>query len=285
MLARFVCPASRLGGLAPHVDELFQTGPALRLTLLGRGGDTSEQFLERLQSDLRDMAEFRALHPERTAIETFEVRLPGDLSTDGDVVQLMNSVSELWVSHGVGGLPVFFEPARTVDWQSTWSSIIRGLAQHGTSSGGNSDAQGMLWRGGFKLRCGGVDAAAVPTVEQVASAIWWARSARVPMKFTAGLHHPLRHHDEALHADVHGFINVFTAGVLAGADHVNEEHLRRILESKDAASFEFSADSMAWRGIRVTCREIAEARRLGVTSFGSCSFDEPREDLRRLGLL
>jgi hypothetical protein len=35
----------------------------------------------------------------------------------------------------------------------------------------------------------------------------------------------------------------------------------------------------------VTLREIDEARRQFIKSFGSCSFDEPVEDLRALGLM
>ena len=40
-----------------------------------------------------------------------------------------------------------------------------------------------------------------------------------------------------------------------------------------------------WRGQEATQREIVSARRDFATSFGSCSFEEPVEDLKSLGLL
>jgi hypothetical protein len=41
---------------------------------------------------------------------------------------------------------------------------------------------------------------------------------------------------------------------------------------------------LSWRDWRVPTDQIA-AHRTFITSFGSCSFDEPREDLRALHLL
>ncbi len=281
MLGRFLCPVSRLGELAPYVAELFGAGPILRLSVLGRGGQTRERFLEGTRIDLKDLAEFCEHQNERTVIEAFELRLPGDLKEEGEVLRLLDTVSEQWGEQGVSlavGGPTFYESASAAtDRRSTWSAIISGIAR--------SNESRTAAAAGFKLRCGGSEAATIPSVEQVAEAISLTHAARVPMKFTAGLHHPLRHYNEAMHADMHGFINVFTAGAVADSRDVNEEQLCEILGSKDVESFEFQADALSWRGIRITCDEMASARRQAVTSFGSCSFDEARGDLRNLGLL
>lgn len=285
MLGRFVCPASRLGELAPYVDELFSVGPALRLSVLGRGAATCEEFLEGMQSDLKDMAEFRAHTDERTAIESFEARLPGEPSKESEVAELLDAVSDLWGASRTGRLSAFYEPPPTTDWRLDWSAIIRGIAQHGAAADGGRDARKASELTGFKLRCGGPDPSAYLSVEQMASAICWARAAHVPVKFTAGLHHPLRHYDKEAGADMHGFINVFAAGILAASGNVDEAQVCRILESEDVESFEFTADAMSWKGNRISCDGIARARRNAITSFGSCSFDEPRQGLRSLGLL
>ena len=279
MLGRFVCPASRLKELVPYVDELFSTERTLRLSLLGRGGETSEQFLKGMKSDLDDISEFCARTDARRAVEAFEVRLPDDASDEGGVCQLLDSVAKMSDAHQTDRLPIFYEPPCETEWRSAWPAIMRGIAQHGGGARSNSALAG------FKLRCGGADATAYPSIEQLASAIAWAQAARVPMKFTAGLHHPLRHYNEDAHTDMHGFINVFTAGTLATSDGVNQEQIRAILASQDVESFEFTEDAIAWKGIRISCDTLAKARRSAVTSFGSCSFDEPLEDLRRLGLL
>ncbi len=285
MLGRLICPASRLGELQPYVEGLFNAGPVLRLSILARGGQTCEQFLEGVQSDLKDMAEFCARTDERTSIEAFEARLPGGLSNEDEVLGLLGTVSDLWSAQRMGRVPTFYEPPPETDRRSTWAAIIRGIAQHEVASGGTGDAQNTLKRVGFKLRCGGTDASSYPSVEQVASAIWGAHTAQVPMKFTAGLHQPLRHHNDKAQADTHGFLNVFAAGVLATSDNVNQEHVRDILASEDAESFDFKPEAMSWKGIEISRDAIAKARRQAVTSFGSCSFDDPREGLRALGLV
>ena len=138
---------------------------------------------------------------------------------------------------------------------------------------------------GFKLRTGGVEAAAFPPVERIARCIIDCRAQRLPIKFTAGLHHPIRHFNSSVNTKMHGFINVFVAGVLAHALQLAEEQLIPILNDEDPASFRFDDDGLHYKEYRATTRQIEDARRQLVISFGSCSFDEPREDLRSLGWL
>ena len=105
------------------------------------------------------------------------------------------------------------------------------------------------------------------------------------MKFTAGLHHPLRRFDESVGTTMHGFVNVFGAGILAHAQRLSEDQIRAIVEDENPGSFDFTKDDFRWKDFRATTEEIADARRQAVISFGSCSFDEPREELRKLGWL
>jgi hypothetical protein len=135
------------------------------------------------------------------------------------------------------------------------------------------------------LRCGGLDAKAFPTAEQVAFVIATCRDAGVPLKFTAGLHHPLRHFDADLQTHMHGFLNVFGAGVLAHARELDEETIQAIIEDEDPHHFVFEEARFRWKDHSATLEEIVAARKYAVLSFGSCSFDEPLADLRQLGLL
>ena len=138
---------------------------------------------------------------------------------------------------------------------------------------------------GLKLRTGGSDAAAIPTGMQVASALSACRDAGIPLKLTAGLHQPLRHSDAALHADLHGFLNVLVAGVLKYARGVDEATTGEVLEERSPEAFTFSDASLRWRDLEAAFDEIDEARTEFMLSFASCSFDEPRETLRKLKLL
>jgi hypothetical protein len=58
----------------------------------------------------------------------------------------------------------------------------------------------------------------------------------------------------------------------------------KMLDDEMPSSFSFDEDFFSWREWRVATYRINEHRKV-VTSFGSCSFDEPREDLRALDLL
>jgi hypothetical protein len=139
-------------------------------------------------------------------------------------------------------------------------------------------------RFGYKLRTGGVTADAFPTAVQIAEALLAATQHHVPIKFTAGLHHPLRQFRDEVVTKMHGFLNVLGAAVLASEHHWDEGEMVQMLEDERAASFSFEETVFGWREWEMTAERI-NARRKYVTSFGSCSFDEPREDLRALNLL
>jgi hypothetical protein len=83
---------------------------------------------------------------------------------------------------------------------------------------------------------------------------------------------------------MHGFLNVLGAAVLAAEHEWDDQQTSTMLEDENAASFSFSDDSFAWQEWKIATDQI-KARRDFVVSFGSCSFDEPREDLRALNLL
>lgn len=166
------------------------------------------------------------------------------------------------------------EPA----WRNILGFCVAGLAR--------SNIVDQLHRkAGLKFRTGGVDASAVPTSAELAAVICACRNGGVFWKATAGLHHPFRHRDEALGADVHGFINVLGAAVLADVHRLDESQTQAILDDSDPEHFRFSDDALAWREWSVTTDQIGVARQRSLQSFGSCSFDDPRTDLRTLGLL
>jgi hypothetical protein len=138
-----------------------------------------------------------------------------------------------------------------------------------------------------KLRTGGVTPEAIPSVESVASYIIAGAERRLSFKATAGLHHPVRkvhrltYEPEATSAMMHGFINVFLAAAFAWH---GERQIQRILAETDPAAFRFD-EKAHWRELSLSSDEVAEARSSFAHSFGSCSFEEPIEDLRALGWL
>jgi hypothetical protein len=284
MLGRFVCNAARLHELAPFHDELFAHGPPFSFSVLGRGGSTTPEFLAGLRDDLRDIAGFRERHGVHISADVLEVRLPADiLGQQQAAASLFAQSAELTEEHGPPSLKPFFECPLRGNWRAEMESILAALAE---------DARLALrlhrhryHHAGFKLRCGGAEPSAFPAPQQVAAVLVAARNHGVPLKLTAGLHHPIRRFDPGVQASMHGFLNVLVAAVLGATHHLGEDVLTRILECEDAKLFTFENSWLRWQGLSADEGEIGACRHGVVQSFGSCSFDEPRDDLRSLHLL
>jgi hypothetical protein len=285
MLGRFVCPAALLAQLAPYQDELFDPAPPFVFSALGRGGQEVSDFLTGLRADLEAIAQFRDRHGGAVTVDVLELRLPADVqrSHELDALRaLLGAVADLIEPLGPPSLTPYYEMAAGPEWPTALSAVRHILASDHRSA---SRHRQRCRPGGVKVRCGGLEASAFPSPEQVAFALTACRDAAVPFKATAGLHHPLRRFDRRVKATMHGFLNVFGAGVLAHARGLSEDEVTRILADKTANHFVFDDARFSWNDIHATIAEISAARHEGVISFGSCSFDEPRDDLRALGLL
>lgn len=138
---------------------------------------------------------------------------------------------------------------------------------------------------GAKVRAGGLTPDDVPDVCDLARFIAACATANIPFKATAGLHHPLCNLDQAVGAKMYGFLNVFTAACLLREGKVDEQSIIELLQDESITAFTYSDDELAWRDNKITTEQITNARNQFAVSFGSCSFDEPRDDLRSLKLL
>ena len=141
-----------------------------------------------------------------------------------------------------------------------------------------------------KVRTGGETADKFPSPESVLDFMRLCAAANVPFKATAGLHHPLR----SLHrftyqplspsGVMHGFLNIFLAAAFLRAG-MEPSVAVLLLKEESAQAFHFDLEGAIWRDHRLTVGDIATARQGFSTSFGSCSFTEPIDDLRTLHLL
>lgn len=142
-----------------------------------------------------------------------------------------------------------------------------------------------------KIRCGGVRADMIPPGAAIAGFIHACARSDVPFKATAGLHHavrgehPLTYEPNAPRGVMHGFLNVFLAAALVRAVGIDEATTARVLEEKDAAAFTFDDEKCAWRGVPLDLIALSRVRETFALSYGSCSFEEPVEDLERLELV
>jgi hypothetical protein len=137
---------------------------------------------------------------------------------------------------------------------------------------------------GFKARLGGIHPEDTPSVPQTARFITECSSLDVPFKFTAGLHHPLRHHDPILGGWRHGFLNVVCASLSAVAGEASAKDVERILDMQGAGGFAFGDERMVIGSESFSIEEL-EVFADYCHGIGSCSIMEPYEGLVRLGLV
>jgi hypothetical protein len=256
MLGRLIVPAGRLDefereaeGLLPNETE----AEPWRLSVLVAAADDPQ-----LEADILRVCAFNETHNAAArGLATIRVLELRGVSADA-VESALNLVPD--------ELFPFFELSAEIDPRG----LIAALA--------GSDA-------GAKIRTGGLEPLAVPKPEHLARFIAACSAAGLPFKATAGLHHPLRHHAGTLGTKEFGFLNVFVAAVLADKAGFGEQELAAVLREESADAFAFHDDELRYRDHAVPTEQVAETRAKLAIAFGSCSFAEPRDDLRTMKLL
>ena len=261
MLGAFILPVAEFDAAARSLQ--FDEEHLLRISALGPRTDNADAFLQTLFAVTESIGAFSKTCGPAVSIEQLEMPLPAEV--DADFLKKMRSVV------AYSKLNAFWEgPAKAA------RRTIELIAENNAASPGR--------KFGFKLRTGGVTAEAFPSSSEISAALVAATKQRVPIKFTAGLHHPVRLFHESVQTKMHGFLNVLGAGVLAAEHAWSEKQAAEMLEDESPASFAFNDEFFSWHDWKISTERILELRKL-VTSLGSCSFDEPREDLRALKLL
>jgi hypothetical protein len=266
---RFVAPASRLDELAATrspADGPLDLSVVLDSGASGAKGDTVRADLHRIDR----LAELGGV-----SVSSLEARLP-NVTLDGAAMQRI--VADIVERYPSAEIAFWYESAYDAGWKATPESWLTVLSNARAAAPPNVTI-------GAKVRCGGAAAGATPSVDDLAAFLVAAHAHDVPWKATAGLHHPVRgEHAAGGGAVPHGFLNVFFAGAALHAGALEAARVAEVLAETDPHAFVIDPVHAAWRDVRLEPEQIAAARARCV-AFGSCSFDEPVNDLRELGIL
>lgn len=260
MLDRFVLPASRLSELVNFLTDFSQesnsTKPFALSVILSKNWATE---LEQLQP-------FTAgFYPNQ------KLSQPIALSTL-EVAPLSPSEIQKVYSHLPDQVTSFFE----IPFDAELDSYLQVLQQIGAAA---------------KLRTGGITPEAFPNSTQLCERILAFAEAKIPFKATAGLHHPLRgnhrltYQPDSASTTMHGFLNVAILSAFAHQQTLTHDEGIAILEETSIAPFQFTDTEIRWRDRSLSLDEISRSRQQFFRSFGSCSFQEPIDDLHSLNLL
>jgi hypothetical protein len=248
-LGRFIVPAARL-------DEFESVLPPARS---GAGWHISALLGADVTTDMAAITAFNSRHTGRAQIDSVETKA----TTVEEVANVRRTIPD--------SVLAYFEIPYAEDPRKLLAAIHTGRAR-------------------AKIRTGGVTAEAFPKAEQIARFILRCFEAEVPFKATAGLHHPIRcihpltYATDAPTGTMHGFLNVFMAAGFALAG-MPEPMLVELLHEDSPEAFRFDANGANWRHHRLDQTLLLECRGSLGMSFGSCSFEEPMDDLHAMNLL
>ena len=290
MLSRFIIHTSKLDELDEFLPLFKDVGP-LRLSVLGGGGNSDDEYLNKIDQNITNINDYREKHGNKIEIDVIECKMPSNSPSKSTMEKATASLNRNGLTHyhEFAELPPVGMNYSTEIDDSSWDKDITPTVK----------LISKLDNAGIKLRCGGIVKEAFPSVEQVAAMIQTCVIIGVPMKFTAGLHHPIRHFADEYDEYMHGFINTFGAGVFATTfpkpKNSQEKYrmfilLSHMIDDQNAENFSFTNDSMTWKvgddrdtKFEIDAETIENARKNGMISYGSCSFQEPIDDLTQLG--
>lgn len=248
MLGRFILPISRLAEFEAVAAD-YSPEAELNISAISDGV---------LDQDLHQIADFNARNFLRYLIDSIEVKT----SDSTEIAQISAKTPEMM------NLYIEIPLDSSVEY-------VEQLAAFGRRA---------------KIRTGGIKEEMFPEVEQISKFLEACTQYNVPFKATAGLHHPIRavhnltYEPASARCKMHGFLNLFIAAIFCKNGYTVDE-VNSILLDEDSRNFRFTDDSAYWREHEVEAYRILELRQKFCTSFGSCSFDEPLEDLKALGVL
>lgn len=273
MLGKFIIPAKKLSSLGELLNSM-SVESNIPLSVLGSGGSNISEFREHFEEDLKLTGNFFSSFGSRVSFEALEVRLPSECfnyENNNELLDLMLHISVKLESMHKKEIPVFFEVNLSENYEQEIIRTVETIAS-------------IKKNCGYKLRTGGIEPSAFPEPEVIAFAIMTCCEYNVPMKCTAGLHHPIRHYNNEVNSVMHGFMNVFAAGILAYTSGLDEQEIIEVLTDEDPYEFIFNENGFIWNETEITNSEIASAREKFMLSYGSCSFNEPVDDLKTMEL-
>ena len=119
------------------------------------------------------------------------------------------------------------------------------------------------------------------SADRLASVIIATADAGLPLKVTGGLHHPIV--EQARYGFPMGFLNVASAVMLRRAlgERFSFTSIVELLTNEDAHAFEFG-NTLQFKKFNISAAELRHSKSLAPFTIGSCSLNEPDQDLSRL---
>ncbi len=253
MLGRFVVTAARLAEFYESARDFISRddGNEWRVSVVGG---------QNIYDAVRQIEDFNVSSGPGVVCDALEIKA----STPALIESAARSIPD--------NLTVYYELAT----DDTMPDLIAAIADTGQCA---------------KIRTGGITPEAFPRSTDIIRFVRTCLAANVPFKATAGLHHPIRcfkpltYESDSPTGTMHGFLNLFLMTGFAREGY-RLSFLEDVMEEEFNEVFRFEDQAAVWRDdFNLNIWQLEALRQKGIHSFGSCSFDEPVAELRKLGVL
>lgn len=274
MMSRLILPLGRINDLPDMITG--KTDKEILVSVLGSRSEDLEGFLESIETVKNKSAHFNQMNSGKSKIDSTEIFFPADAiqaifsdteNSKSRLIAILNEVEDNY--------EFFFE----IPWQNGNQDLFNQIAEFLTSLENQFENVSL----NLKLRTGGVTKDDFPSPAILAEFIHACAINGVKWKATAGLHHPIRSFRDEVGTEMHGFLNLLAASIAADNGE-DVSVLISILNSTDPSEFKLDDEILVYPGGEAGIKKVSSIREKGFLSFGSCSFDEPREDLRDLNI-
>ncbi len=253
MLGRFVLSVAQLPEFIENAGEFISRDSKSGWRLSVLAGEDINDTVRRVES-------FNAKYAPGVLIDSLEVRANTTSKIENTSILLPPEIT------------AYFE----LGLEENFTEMIAQLALNGQRA---------------KIRTGGVTPDAFPATSDIIRFVRACLGGNVPFKATAGLHHPIKcfrpltYEANSVKGTMHGFLNLFMMTGFAREGY-RTSLLEDVMEDEFDEVFQFEPQSVRWRDdYQLNIWQIEALRSRGVQSFGSCSFDEPVNDLQKMGIL
>lgn len=274
LMAKMALPLADLKKINPRLlAESGADGSAWLFTALGTPAPSASELGRQVEWDVRELLHCNQKGRNasiRFSIISYETKLPADLvsaATADEAYPQLKTVLDRFAHLTSGAVDLFFE----LGWDGDWKRSLRVISTS-LSDWADNQGHGDLVPG-IKIRTGGKY---VPTPAEVSEVVVACTGGGLRFKATQGLHHALTRKGAL------GFINVFGALTLSqvlGGESFGRDEVEACLASTSADDFHFEDKRFGWRDFEIDIEAIEAARARHGGTFGSCSLEEPDQEL------
>ena len=147
MLSRFIIHTSKLDELDEFLPLFEDIGP-LRLSVLGGGGNSDDEYLNKIDQNITNINDYREKHGNKIEIDVIECKMPTNSPAKSTMEKATTSLNKNGLTHyhEFAELPYVGINYSTEQDESSWEQDITPTVK----------LISKLDNAGIKLRCGGI---------------------------------------------------------------------------------------------------------------------------------